>query len=129
MLLRLLHLLPSRYYTHAHDRPPQIGNCYSHPEAREFQRAIDGEDGKSWALPLPEVDTSKGYQPLNKGDDAARREAAARVIDNGKKKNSLYILTYIVDTVKHGLFLPFVNDCWEKQNWLRRCHVCILLLI
>jgi len=75
--------IESDYYTHAHDLPPQIGNCYSHPEAAEFQKAIDGQDGKSWALPLPAVEMSKGYQPLLKSDDEARREAAARVIDNG----------------------------------------------
>lgn len=75
--------IESDYYTHAHDLPPQIGTCFSHPEAEEFRKVIDGADGKSWALPLPEVDTAKGFQPLTKTDDAARREAAARVIDNG----------------------------------------------
>jgi len=75
--------IESDYYTHAQDLPPQIGNCYSHPEADEFQKVIDGRDGKSWALPLPDVDTAKGFQPLHKSDDAARREAAARIIDNG----------------------------------------------
>ena len=75
--------IESDYYTHCQDLPPQIGNCYSHPEAAEFAQAIDGKDGVSWALPLPPVDTSKGYQPLLKSDAAARREAAARVLDNG----------------------------------------------
>jgi len=79
--------IASDYYTHCHDLPPQIGGCESHDEAAGFQAAIDGTDGVHWALPLP--DTTKehllqGYLPVLKPDDAARREAAARVIENSE---------------------------------------------
>lgn len=79
--------ISSDYYTHCHDLPPQIGGCESHGEALAFQQAIDGTDGVHWALPLPVVSREQllqGYQPVLKGDDEARREAAARVIENAE---------------------------------------------
>ena len=75
----------SDYYTHAHDLPPQLGGCSSNgtPEAKAVQEEIDGGD---WRLPLA-ADPS---QPLpawcaadaEAGWPAARREAAARLIEN-----------------------------------------------
>ncbi len=32
--------IESDYYTHAHDLPPQIGACYSHPEAEVLTHAM-----------------------------------------------------------------------------------------
>ena len=73
--------IQSDYYTHAHDLPPQIGGCRPHPEAEAYRSEIDGEGG-SWRLPLRE-----GVEPLRAGaraQDAARREAAERVMANAQ---------------------------------------------
>jgi len=72
--------IQSDYYTHCHGLPPQIGSCESHPEARALQRAIDGQDGVSWAIPLPAIDVAAGFQPALIPDETACREAAARVL-------------------------------------------------
>mmetsp|Transcript_30917 Transcript_30917/g.91861 ORF Transcript_30917/g.91861 Transcript_30917/m.91861 type:complete len:474 (-) Transcript_30917:252-1673(-) len=73
----------SDFYTHVHDLPPQIGRCQSVPEAEELAAEIDGSDG-SWSLPLPEDDGSllQPLQGLGAGADAARREAAERLLHN-----------------------------------------------
>ena len=69
--------IQSDYYTHCHDLPPQIGNCFPQPEAEKYRKEIDGE---LWRLPV-----RQGIEPLNAGADMARREAAARVIENRDK--------------------------------------------
>lgn len=68
--------IQSDYYTHCHDLPPQIGNCFSHDEAKQYAAQIDGSDG-SWRLPL-----KTGIEPWSMEDAAARRQAAERVIHN-----------------------------------------------
>jgi len=78
--------IASDFYTHCHDLPPQIGRCQvSGPEAQAFADRIDGADGRAWRLPLPPLDEEP--QPLGgfgQDEDAAKREAAERIIANHK---------------------------------------------
>lgn len=78
--------IASDFYTHFHDLPPQIGRCQvSGPEAQAFADRIDGADGRAWRLPLPPLDEEP--QPLGgfgQDEDAAKREAAERIIANHK---------------------------------------------
>lgn len=71
--------IKSDYYTHCHDLPPQIGGSFAVDEAKPYADAIDGLDGESWALPLPGA-PAEPAGPL--APDAARREAAARLLHN-----------------------------------------------
>eukprot|EP00962_Isochrysis_galbana_P045651 scaffold18078_cov112-Isochrysis_galbana.AAC.2 len=76
--------IASDFYTHCHDLPPQIGRCHiSGAEAQRWADCIDGADGRAWRLPLLKADDEP--QPLGgfgQQDEAARREAAERVIAN-----------------------------------------------
>jgi len=75
--------IQSDFYTHVKDLPPQIGFVASVPAGDAFKGLIDGTDG-SWSLPLPEDDGTL-LQPLTglgQSEDAARREAAERLIAN-----------------------------------------------
>ena len=75
--------IQSDFYTHVHDLPPQVGGCRSIDGSAEYADAIDGADG-SWSLPLPEDDGTL-LEPLSglaQPSDAARREAAERLIAN-----------------------------------------------
>lgn len=75
--------IQSDFYTHINDLPPQIGRCTSVPESAQIAATIDGSDG-SWSLPLPEDDGSllEPLKGLGQSDEAARREAAERLIAN-----------------------------------------------
>jgi len=74
----------SDYYTHAHDLPPQLGGCEFGPEGEAAAEAIDGSDGRSWALPLPPLNAASMPEPFEPGEVPARDrlEAAARLIGN-----------------------------------------------
>jgi len=54
--------IESDYYTHAHDLPPQIGTCYSHPEAAEFQKAIDGQVSTYANIYMSKRDSWRGIE-------------------------------------------------------------------
>ena len=75
--------IQSDFYTHVHDLPPQVGRCISTPEATPYAAEIDGDDG-SWSLPLPAEDQKllQPLQGLGQSEDAAKREAAERLIAN-----------------------------------------------
>ena len=76
--------IQSDFYTHVNDLPPQIGRCQAVPEAQRLADEIDGADGTSWRLPLPDDDGTR-LEPLDGlglPDDAARREAAERLLHN-----------------------------------------------
>jgi len=75
--------IQSDFYTHVKDLPPQIGLATSMPAGDAFKADIDGTDG-SWSLPLPQDDGAL-LQPLTglgQSEDAARREAAERLLAN-----------------------------------------------
>ena len=38
------------------------------PEAAEAQAAVDGEDGKSWSLPLPPLNATSLPEPYSPGE-------------------------------------------------------------
>ncbi|GAB4823293.1 hypothetical protein N2152v2_010339 [Parachlorella kessleri] len=73
----------SDYYTHCHDLPPQLGGCAMSPEGEPVAAAIDGQDGKSWHLPLPPL-TATSLEPHAPGEspEGDRLEAAARLVGN-----------------------------------------------
>ena len=72
----------SDYYTHVNDLPPQIGRCISTAEAAPFAKEIDG-DGEAWRLPLnPSGSVIEPITHLGQDEEAARREAAERIISN-----------------------------------------------
>jgi len=73
--------IQSDFYTHVHDLPPQIGGCQSVAEAAPYAAAIDG-DGGAWELPLPEDDEHQPLAHLGLAPDAARRQAAERLLAN-----------------------------------------------
>lgn len=75
--------IQSDFYTHVKDLPPQVGPCASLEGSEEFRDSIDGRDG-SWRLPLPEDDPDlpQPVAGLGQSADAARREAAERLIAN-----------------------------------------------
>ena len=74
----------SDYYTHAHDLPPQLGGCEFGPNGPPAAAAVDGEDGRSWALPLPPLSAASEPEPFEPGEHPARDrlEAAARLVGN-----------------------------------------------
>jgi glutathione S-transferase len=74
----------SDYYTHCMDIPPQYGPGFSIAEAEQTAATIDGRNG-AWALPL--ALESATIEPLASlqaqgGEEAARREAAFKLISN-----------------------------------------------
>jgi len=74
----------SDYYTHIKDIPPQYGPGYMVREAEIMAATIDGSDG-SWSLPLPALssgDIEPIHEKLNPGDEAARFEAAYKLVTN-----------------------------------------------
>jgi len=77
--------IQSDFYTHVWNLPVQIGRASSMLGGETFRADIDGKDG-SWSLPLPEDDGAL-LQPLiglGLSEDAARREAAERLLANHK---------------------------------------------
>ena len=79
----------SDYYTHCKDIPPQYGDGYGVDEAKEYAAAIGGEGG-SWQLPATlDGDAATAIEPiaalhLAGGEEAARHEAAYKLIHNAK---------------------------------------------
>ena len=78
-------LTKSDYYTHCWDLPPQLGGCVSEPAGGPYARAINGETGGSWELPLQPH--NGGVEPdwawaARDGDSEAQREAVERVSAN-----------------------------------------------
>ena len=77
-------LTKSDYYTHFWDLPPQLGGCSYEKDGEPFEKAINGEVGGSWELPL-EKDLG-GIEPdwdwCGDDDSAARREATERLSFN-----------------------------------------------
>lgn len=76
----------SDYYTHVMDIPPQYGPGYRvpGPEAQAMADRIDGRDG-SWRLPLPPLgpdDLEPVGAAVDPGDEAARHEAACKLLRN-----------------------------------------------
>lgn len=74
----------SDYYTHVMDIPPQYGPGYPLPGSEVMAARINGRDG-SWSLPLPPLSATdlEPYGPLiDPGDEAARHEAALKIVRN-----------------------------------------------
>jgi len=74
----------SDYYTHVQDIPPQYGPGYAVDGAQANMAKILGKDG-SWSLPLPPFSPSdlEPVSPqINPGEEAARHEAAYKLIIN-----------------------------------------------
>lgn len=74
----------SDFHTHVHDLPPQIGGCISSGtvEQKTAASAIDGVDGRSWALPLLAL-TKTSLEPPAGGEEdpvADRIEAACAML-------------------------------------------------
>ena len=70
----------SDYYTHCMDIPPQYGPGYSIPEAAADAASIGGG---AWKLPLGP--SNEPLAPLqDRGDEAARHEAAYKLVGNAK---------------------------------------------
>ena len=59
----------SDHYTHCFDIPPQYGTCWPAPGTEQFAMAINGNDGKSWKLPLPPL-TSSSLEPRSNCEDS-----------------------------------------------------------
>ena len=76
--------IQSDFYTHVHDLPPQIGGCRGVPEAAPYADLIDGS-GASWTLGgLEALHSLQPVDGLGQSSDAARREAAERLLANHK---------------------------------------------
>lgn len=69
--------IKSDYYTHCHDLPPQIGNCYSTPMAKPFMAEIDGG---AWDINIPAISCMEPMIPVDR--DEACRDAARNIISN-----------------------------------------------
>ena len=77
----------SDYFTHVKDIPPQYGPGYTTDGAEKFAGIIDGTDGVSWELPLKPLsahDVEPISTKLDPGDNAARLEAAYKLVANHK---------------------------------------------
>lgn len=74
--------IESDYYTHVHALPPQVGGCGANPEGQRYREEIDGVDGRSWSLPLPDHDKSIEPIPPRASDEDARTEAAEAIVRN-----------------------------------------------
>ncbi|KAK9840509.1 hypothetical protein WJX74_011029 [Apatococcus lobatus] len=74
----------SDFYTHCHDLPPQLGGCCQIPEGEPVSAAVDGEDGRSWHLPLPPLHATSLPEPYSPGEqpERDRLQAAAKLIGN-----------------------------------------------
>ena len=59
----------SDFYTHCWDIPPQYGPPHAAPGTQAFADAIDGQDGKSWHLPLPPLNAQSFEPRSNVHDD------------------------------------------------------------
>ena len=74
----------SDYYTHVMDIPPQYGPGYgdSSEAAKQAQLNIDGLS--TWRLPLnlSPSDAEPLPDSMNPGDEAARHEAAYKLVSN-----------------------------------------------
>lgn len=74
------------FYTHASATPLQVPFLVGakHSDGEAFARIIDGSDGVSWTLPLPEDDGSllEPVAPFEQSAAAARREAVERLLHN-----------------------------------------------
>jgi len=69
--------IKSDYYTHCHDLPPQIGNCFFTPEAQPFTQEIDGG---CWDV---SKDPATCLEPMLPADPLeARRDAVRNLLDN-----------------------------------------------
>jgi glutathione S-transferase len=71
------------FYSHCHDFPAQIGQCYATGETKQVQSAkyIDGHDG-SWSLPLSKI-SSTSLEPMfviRENERVDRLEAACAVL-------------------------------------------------
>lgn len=66
--------IKSDYYTHCHDLPPQIGHCYSLPQAEKYRRRIDGDD---WDYSKPPVDC---FEPMLPWDERIAQEEVLREV-------------------------------------------------
>jgi glutathione S-transferase len=64
-------------FTHVHDLPPQIGECYHNEASKEYWDLVDGKKG-SWSLPLKPETTAWGYDEGKQGKD----EAAWNLVNN-----------------------------------------------
>lgn len=58
----------SDFYTHCWDIPPQYGPPHAAPSTQAYANAIDGQDGKSWHLPLPPLN-SQSFEPRSNVKD------------------------------------------------------------
>eukprot|EP01023_Acetabularia_acetabulum_P047085 TRINITY_DN4941_c0_g1_i1.p1 TRINITY_DN4941_c0_g1~~TRINITY_DN4941_c0_g1_i1.p1 ORF type:complete len:520 (-),score=102.22 TRINITY_DN4941_c0_g1_i1:135-1694(-) len=73
----------SDHFTHCHDLPPQLGGCHMTSEGTPVAAAIDGQDGKSWELPLPPLNANslEPYSP-EENLEIDTLEAAAKLVGN-----------------------------------------------
>ena len=69
--------IKSDYYTHCHDLPPQIGHCYSLPQAEPYRRRIDGDD---WDVSKAPKDCFEPMLPLD--ERMATEEVIREVLRN-----------------------------------------------
>lgn len=74
----------SDHYTHCHDLPPQLGGCHMTPAGEAFAAAIDGQDGKTWHLPLSPLSGASTPEAYSPGEQPQldRLAAAARLVLN-----------------------------------------------
>lgn len=66
--------IKSDYYSHCHDLPPQIGHCYSLPQAEKYRRRIDGDD---WDYSKQPVDC---FEPMLPWDERIAQEEVIREV-------------------------------------------------
>lgn len=66
--------IKSDYYSHCHDLPPQIGRCYSLPQAEQYRRRIDGDD---WDYRKTPTDC---FEPMLPRDERIAQEEVVREV-------------------------------------------------
>lgn len=64
-------------FTHVHDLPPQIGECYHNDASKDSWALVDGKAG-SWDLPLKPETTGWGFDEGTEG----KGEAAYSLVNN-----------------------------------------------